>query len=337
VSSEHEDYLRLRERTIGIGVWVTHAVIGAMVPWVIATWDRPHRGLVAIFLVTGSLMAAVVGRLPREWIVRSRHREKFFLAWSLGCALVISAVAIADGGAGSPFAVVYFLTIIFAALSYPLRSVVAVSAVNVAAFATIGLLVPGIPEQPAPSLGYEWVFTVCLALTGVMCALQSRIQTNQREELLRLARVDPLTGALNRRGFAEHAVGALPGGLVVMDLEGFKAVNDEHGHHAGDDLLCWTVAVVGALLRPDDAVGRLGGDEFAVLLAGVDRDSADAVAVRIRAALAERVAVTTGVAAAPEDGEDLDDLVHAADLRLYAARRQEARPLLYREPDVDPG
>jgi diguanylate cyclase (GGDEF)-like protein len=326
VSGEHEDYLRLRERTIGIGVAVTHAVIGAMLPWVLVTWDRPHRSLVAIFLAVGALMAAGVGRLPRAWIVRSSHREAFFLTWSMGCALIISAIAITDGGAGSPFAVVYFLTIIFAALSYPLRSVIVVSVVNVAAFASIGLLVPGIPEQPAPSLGYVWVFTVCLALAGAMCALQSRIQTTQREELLRLARVDPLTGALNRRGFSEHAAGALPGGLVVMDLEGFKAVNDQHGHHAGDELLCWTVSVVGGLLRADDAVGRLGGDEFAVLLAGSDRAAADAVAVRIRAALAERVAVTTGVAAAPEDGEDLDALVHAADLRLYAARRSGGAP-----------
>ena len=203
---------------------------------------------------------------------------------------------------------------------------IAVSAVNVASFAAIGLFVQGIPEQPPPSLGYEWVFTVCLALTGAMCALQSRIQANQREELLRLARVDPLTGALNRRGFSEHAAAALPGGLVVMDLERFKAVNDQHGHHAGDELLCWTVAVVSGLLRPDDAVGRLGGDEFAVLLAGIDRAAADAVALRIRAALAERVAVTTGVAASPEDGADLDDLVHAADLRLYAARRSGGTP-----------
>src|SRR5439155_17330200 len=85
-------------------------------------------------------------------------------------------------------------------------------------------------------------------------------------------------------------------GLVVLDLDHFKGVNDTRGHAAGDDLLCWTVERAGDVLRPMDSLGRLGGDEFAVLVPGADSPNAREVADRLRDAPAERVSVCTRTA-----------------------------------------
>jgi diguanylate cyclase (GGDEF)-like protein len=154
------------------------------------------------------------------------------------------------------------------------------------------------------------------------------MNARQAQHLKRISRTDPLTGSLNRLGFAERfAADESPDprlALVLFDLVGFKAVNDTFGHPAGDELLVWVARTLAALVRDGDAVARLGGDEFALILPGMDIDGAEAVAARTRLALAERVRATTGVAAAPADGYGADALVRAADERLYAARRVNA-------------
>src|SRR4029450_8123770 len=100
-------------------------------------------------------------------------------------------------------------------------------------------------------------FIVCLGLTGVLCVWQSRLTERQRDELAELSRTDPLTGSLTRRGFAERLDAELQraereGGevaLIQLDLNGFKAVNDRHGHAAGDELLRWVGSRLPDLLR----------------------------------------------------------------------------------------
>ncbi len=104
---------------------------------------------------------------------------------------------------------------------------------------------------------------------------------------------------------------------MLLDLDNFKAVNDLHGHPAGDDLLCWVVERMRRTVRPLDTVGRLGGDEFAVLAPGLDQAGATELGERIRSVLAERIAVTTGAACFPVDGVDPDELQRRADSNLY--------------------
>jgi HD-GYP domain-containing protein (c-di-GMP phosphodiesterase class II) len=107
----------------------------------------------------------------------------------------------------------------------------------------------------------------------------------------------------------------------VLDLDHFKSVNDTRGHAAGDDLLRWVVARANGALRPMDSLGRLGGDEFAVVVPGAGPAEAREVGERMRAALAERVEVSAGVASFPADGADRDALHRHADLDLYAAKQ----------------
>jgi diguanylate cyclase (GGDEF)-like protein len=125
-----------------------------------------------------------------------------------------------------------------------------------------------------------------------------------------------LHAELRRASVAGAAVG-----LVQLDLDDFKAVNDQHGHAAGDELLCWVAKTAAGVLRPGDALGRLGGDEFAAVLPGADAGEAEEVAERLRAALAERIGASAGSASLSSGAEDLDGLLRESDARLYADKR----------------
>ncbi|SEO34079.1 diguanylate cyclase (GGDEF) domain-containing protein [Methylobacterium sp. ap11] len=163
----------------------------------------------------------------------------------------------------------------------------------------------------------------------------------QRAELARLAATDGLTGVLNRTAFREAALAAMrnsrmapvstPPSLIAIDLDLFKQVNDRHGHLAGDRALVHLVSVLRAGLREADTIGRVGGDEFLVLLPGTDADQAQVVAARLREALrrapltlddgtALLLSMSCGVAP-HRDGMGFEEVVHAADMALYGAKR----------------
>jgi diguanylate cyclase (GGDEF)-like protein/PAS domain S-box-containing protein len=152
-------------------------------------------------------------------------------------------------------------------------------------------------------------------------------------ELRRMASRDPLTDALNRRAFdielERSAASGRPGALLVLDLDGFKEINDAHGHHAGDELLRVTAAAIARRLRRGDVLARLGGDEFAVLLSGCEMDHATRVAVDIAELVgAQRFvfdgierAVTTSVGLARVDAIDTPaQIISAADRAMYSAK-----------------
>jgi diguanylate cyclase len=160
----------------------------------------------------------------------------------------------------------------------------------------------------------------------------------ERDALRSLAHSDPLTGLLNRRGLTEALRCALPinaaGPMLavyLLDLDGFKLVNDSFGHDAGDELL---VAVAGRLrahLRASDAIARLGGDEF-VLLAGALPGDTEAQQLGRKllgafhapfdvAGQACRVGLTIGYALAPLDGNDGVELLRQADAAMYAGKQ----------------
>ncbi|MGB7405804.1 MAG: EAL domain-containing protein, partial [Pacificimonas sp.] len=153
----------------------------------------------------------------------------------------------------------------------------------------------------------------------------------------RIGRFDGLTDLPNRSLFEEEAGGRInanQGGgrmaLLFVDLDHFKAANDLHGHRTGDALLKAAANQLRVAAGPEAIVARYGGDEFAVLtgnLMGIGQ--AEALASRLVAAISEpfrqdaltlRPTASIGVAMTPDDGTTLDDLLHAADLALYAAK-----------------
>ncbi len=314
--------LGMRVATFAAGFWLSYVVCGASAVYVALTWQRPHRALIAALFGAGLLGAAIVSRLPRERIVRSRYREAFFLGWSLTDLALIVVATLADGGTRSPLALIFFMPVVFAAMSYPLRSVLTVAGVSVAGYLAVAALIGG------ADWSYEALFAVMLVCTGAMSAWQARNHDRQRSALMEVSRVDPLTGCLNRRGFEERAVAVLAaaarhGGenaVLVLDLDHFKQVNDEHGHAAGDELLRWVVSTLKRSIRPGDAIGRIGGDEFAVLLADIAPVDALERTSRLLEALGKRAPCSAGLASFPMDGTELEQLMRQADVRLYASR-----------------
>lgn len=158
-------------------------------------------------------------------------------------------------------------------------------------------------------------------------------------ELRRIAERDHLTGALTRRGFSEQMKKEIArfqrhkhnSVLVLLDVDHFKSVNDQHGHPAGDKVLKAVAAVCLEHLRAGDSFGRIGGEEFAVLLADTDLSGGMAAAEKVRRAIeethidvAEGIAVTAsfGLAALTSSVSRPDDWLAEADGALYAAKRQ---------------
>ncbi|MDO9710329.1 sensor domain-containing diguanylate cyclase [Paracraurococcus lichenis] len=155
--------------------------------------------------------------------------------------------------------------------------------------------------------------------------------------LHRAATLDHLTGLANRAGFEQAlgraVAGALRGApcaLLCLDLDRFKAVNDTHGHAAGDAMLREVARRIGATLRQSDLAARLGGDEFAVLLpAPIDAAGAEAMAGRLLEGFAAPwsfqgipipLRSSVGLALCPRDATDAEALLRAADRALYAAK-----------------
>ena len=153
-------------------------------------------------------------------------------------------------------------------------------------------------------------------------------------EIERLARFDSLTGLANRRVFeaalnrevARADRSGNPLSLVLIDVDHFKAVNDQLGHQAGDEVLRHVGKALAGEARETDLAARYGGEEFCVLLPGCPPEEAVIVAERLRAAIAARqkptaVTASAGVATLPLDGGDGRALVAAADRALYQAKR----------------
>lgn len=152
------------------------------------------------------------------------------------------------------------------------------------------------------------------------------------ETLHRLSTTDPLTGAANRRQFDDAidlewrraARSQSPLTLMMIDIDGFKAFNDTHGHQAGDDCLRRVAEVLRERLhRAGDLVARYGGEEFAVLVGGVGRDHARDLAEALRAAVAELGVTTISVGVAhcvPRRDQEPEALIRLADDALYAAK-----------------
>ena len=176
------------------------------------------------------------------------------------------------------------------------------------------------------------------AITVIILGLSAYTIQFFHRRLERSARVDELTGLLNRQFFdvlCDQAIRRAnryggPVSLVLLDVDGFKELNDGHGHLAGDRILRHVADAVRAACRNADPAGRWGGDELIVLLEGCDRESARDVAENIRREAAERsandptrarVTVSAGVASRV-DGDSAHDLVERADKALYAAKNR---------------
>jgi diguanylate cyclase (GGDEF)-like protein len=276
------------------------------------------------------LAAPLLLRLPLHDMMRDRRGPLLFYAWSIAVTLVVSLSARIDGGHHSPLFTLLFITLGFMAATYPPYGVAAMGSLMTVSY----LLIVSLPDIDAGALFIAGVMATYTALCAMM-SVNSWAAHDRQVELLRaqrlLAATDELTGGPNRRAFLDRLALALeefragePAVVLLVDLDGFKAVNDRDGHAAGDAVLRDVAAALTDVVRDTDTVARLGGDEFAVLArTGPDLTGA-ALAERVRAAVAARGAargVTASVGLAGlEAGDDVEAVLHRADEGMYRAK-----------------
>ncbi len=208
--------------------------------------------------------------------------------------------------------------------------------------------------QHAFQLGSVFEMTLWMLILGVRTedirAAARRVQA-EHAALRSLADTDALTGLRNRRGLHDALERILPlsgprhlTAIFLLDLDGFKAVNDRLGHAAGDEVLVAVGRRLEALLRPEDVIVRFGGDEFVVVAPGLaGEDGAVALARKLQRSVREpvvaahqscRVGVTIGYALAPLDGRDASTLLKHADAAMYAGKRSGRNCVRHDVPPV---
>ena len=313
--------LGVRLASIPAGVRVTLIVCAAAAVDVQFYAVPSRRFALSTVLAVAVLGAFAVGQLPWERIVASRWREPAFLAWSLSNVATITVFGFVNNSPNSALSLLFFVPVVFVSTTYPMRSVIIVSAVSISAYLGVACHAGSTPD---------WVlmFVAVLGSTALMGAWQARNHDRVREELARVSRTDSLTGCLNRRGFEQRAADSIRRAaaageslaVVLVDLDGFKQVNDTAGHAAGDKVLRHVAYRLAGATAPGDLIGRVGGDEFAVLLHGVDERRASATAAWLESALSDVTRASFGVAVLPHHGTALDALIGWADRRLYETK-----------------
>ncbi len=309
-------------------------IAGCAVLWVF----EPARIESGAMVVVGMVLAAVVATasLALPW----RRLSRAWVAFPVVTGALLTALACWNtGGEGSPFAVFYLYVATLAAYFASRRQTVFAAAVVV-----ICASLPIFYDHHASLTDrvFEWV------LVSVMATALALVLQHQRERVRRaadqahaLALQDPLTGVANRRGFEQRAAAELARarrhgltfGLLYLDLDGFKRVNDATGHAAGDELLRRVALAIGVAVRGEDFVARHGGDEFTILLPGAGEEESRRVAARIVAAV-ERIAAddarlaglsaSVGGATYPTDGATVAALLAVADAELLRVKSERA-------------
>jgi diguanylate cyclase (GGDEF)-like protein len=210
------------------------------------------------------------------------------------------------------------------------------------AVTAVGLLCLRTTTAPNASLAVEFslnrlIYSYVFAATAVVFMTLGYVLRRQIDELRRLASTDPLTGLQNRRGLqlklraeCSRLEPSAPLSLLLIDVDGLKAINDEHGHAAGDRVLKSVAAAIRMTVRATDFGSRWGGDEFAIVAPRTDRDAADRLAERLQHHLTRHsraadlaVSVSVGVVVVEGNGAAravADDLMRAADEALYRAK-----------------
>jgi diguanylate cyclase (GGDEF)-like protein len=183
-------------------------------------------------------------------------------------------------------------------------------------------------------------------------AVEMKARRSAELEAKTLSRHDPLTGLPNRRFFLEMLREVLlttttgsRSAVLMLDLDGFKSINDAHGHAVGDQALIEFAQRISAIMRAGAVLIRVGGDEFSVIIPNiVSLDGPAALARRIVAAVAEpflighisaSVGVGIGIAIAPSDGMDPELLAQRADRALYRAKAEGRSCIRFFEPEMD--
>lgn len=296
------------------------AVIGlTAIAWVAA----PHPP--ASYPQAALLVLAIGGALSLVDFVLVYGPSHLVARWPWGSTVLdlvfISAWIVASGGTESNFVSLAFVGLTAAVLRNPPRTSVPVAAL----YALVVIICAG------RSHWYDAVYTLAV---GTGLTVWTAIAYRDRRASLR----DDLTGAFTR-DYADFRLddlykqGAFPIALAVIDLDGFKAVNDTFGHPAGDSILIQAVRAIESAIRHGDLLARSGGDEFTLVLPRTDGETAAVIGDRVRVAIETmlfrhrrdmppvRLTASVGIAVARDLQTRRSALIMRADEQLYAAKQ----------------
>jgi diguanylate cyclase (GGDEF)-like protein len=301
----------------------------------------PVLGLLAAFA------AAIVAFRARRFFPGRTRTRLMIESWSM--VVFITAVLWFTGKSGSPLLNLYLLPIILSALT--LGRLVTLLQIGVIALCHL-MLASATPGLDVFSLVYASRAVGQLApflLVAYLTTTLSADITEARERIENLAQTDSLTGLYNLRMFneiwqREHANCERERGmygLLLIDIDKLKDINDTFGHEAGNSALTLVAQCLQRSIRGTDSAARFGGDEFAVLLPGASPEIAESVVKRVRHNVYKttldlrsrmiRCSVSVGVVNYPGDGRDMRELMSTADHKMY--RDKELR----RAPGVEAG
>ena len=320
-----------------------------LVRWCAPDWFASGVGHMAAFWFTSELVNGILilplmlTRFERRADNAKPTERSDLLFHLLPAATLCVSVALAAIWNGPGSIGVPVPALLWCALQYSTRATVVLTALaSLVMMSSISVTLQGLEQSDAHMdaiisirLG---IALVALGPLTVACVNGARNELLQRFEYL--ASHDHLTAVLDRGGFfarGQHLLenassGSSSVAVMVLDIDHFKAVNDNHGHAVGDEVLRGFARVIGGTLRDGDVLGRTGGEEFAVIFEGINREIAMGLAQRMLAAVAElktpvandqtlQVTVSIGMAwHAQAPLNELDDLLAEADKALYRAK-----------------
>ena len=311
-----------RDALLGAGLVVAFSVVVATTS---AVLDGGAGGFTSAPLVAGAAATVGIGLLGLPW---RRMPATVLLVFPLVLIGAEAALAVATDGVAANYTGFLTLAFIFVGLT---QSRMVVPPLALLAGATWLLCQENLEAS-------TWIrLAIALAIwtsVGWVLATRTARDRARARELVARANNDVLTGLSSRLHLSDQIDRALDdhdrlqSSLLVLDLDGFKNVNDTFGHPTGDEVLIAIAERIRATTRPDDVSARLGGDEFAVLLRDADLHQATRVAARFLDTLTEpitlsrgRVAITASIGIAPIDGSaSAPELLRDADVAMYEAK-----------------
>lgn len=339
----------------GMGVM---SIVGFVI---VDRWLAGHRQplaaeLLLIVAVAGLLLPVVAVRFAwgRQWF-----RPLLLLGLMVLALSLVGVVAIdRASNPGFPYeSLMLCLFYLFLLAAVPFGEVVLCGWLLYVAHITLAFL---FPQNLSPYFEYEVYYLLLANCFGMLARYVTEHQLRTtflvQFELACYAGTDALTGALNRRAFLDHARRALAHarregsliGLLMLDLDEFKAINDTHGHWAGDEVLRKVVGTFRqSLRRPLDAVGRLGGDEFVALWYDVDprwlEETVEALVADLAAAELPGLVSFKGIGVSggallitPQSKVTVEAALRAADELLYTVKRDRAGCIFIQQVDALP-
>jgi diguanylate cyclase (GGDEF)-like protein len=300
-----------------------------------------HVDMVWVFALSGAFF--IYGLVGALGLLRWDRASMKVLA--IGMVITIPVIGLAiyvTGGAMSFVQPMLVTTLIYAAFFFPTKWAWPLS-IELILIAGTPLLYDSRALDVAFLPNYVALVAGFLSATWVLVGLKKRLlaaELHQRD----VANRDPLTGVANRRHFDLVLQGELAGrtrpdgrrqadrsplALLVIDIDDFKGINDNHGHPVGDAVLCQVAARIQSILRSTDTLARIGGDEFAVIAPGAHGEGARLMAEAICGAISTQYSdsgipapsASVGWAICPEDGKDFETLIRAADERMLSRKR----------------